>query len=103
MNLMEDAKTMGRWFLVVTMGRSSGHLALGIGKSASATLTVIPEEFEGDTICLKHVIDIMSGAIIKRQERSQSIDNFKTQLFRKAFIMNLQCLVLNLKQRKIEK
>ena len=66
MNLMEDAKTMGRWFLVVTMGRSSGHLALGIGKSASATLTVIPEEFEGDTICLKHVIDIMSGAIIKR-------------------------------------
>jgi 6-phosphofructokinase 1 len=66
MNLMEDAKTMGRWFLVVTMGRVSGHLALGIGKSASATLTIIPEEFESETISLKHVIDIMSGAIIKR-------------------------------------
>lgn len=66
MNLMEDAKTMGRWFLVVTMGRSSGHLALGIGKSASATLTIIPEEFESETISLQHVIDIMSGAIIKR-------------------------------------
>lgn len=66
MNLMEDAKTMGRWFLVVTMGRVSGHLALGIGKSASATLTIIPEEFEGETISLKHVIDIMSGTIIKR-------------------------------------
>ena len=66
MNLMEDAKTMGRWFLVVTMGRSSGHLALGIGKSASATLTIIPEEFESETISLHHVIDIMSGAIIKR-------------------------------------
>jgi len=66
MNLMEDAKTMGRWFLVVTMGRSSGHLALGIGKSASATLTIIPVEFEGETISLKHVIDIMSGTIIKR-------------------------------------
>jgi 6-phosphofructokinase 1 len=57
---------MGRWFLVVTMGRSSGHLALGIGKSASATLTIIPEEFESETISLHHVIDIMSGAIIKR-------------------------------------
>ncbi|MGB3996409.1 MAG: diphosphate--fructose-6-phosphate 1-phosphotransferase [Acetomicrobium sp.] len=66
MNLMEDAKTMGRWFLVVTMGRSSGHLALGIGKSASATFTIIPEEFESETISLQHVIDIMSGAIIKR-------------------------------------
>ena len=66
MNLMEDAKTMGRWFLVVTMGRSSGHLALGIGKSASATLTIIPEEFESGTISLHHGIDIMSGAIIKR-------------------------------------
>ena len=66
MNLMEDAKTMGRWFLVVTMGRSSGHLALGIGKSASATFTIIPEEFESETISLQHVIDIMSVAIIKR-------------------------------------
>ena len=29
------------------MGRSAGHLALGIGKSAGATLTRIAEEFEG--------------------------------------------------------
>ena len=33
MNFMEDALTVGHWFLVVTMGRKAGHLALGIGKS----------------------------------------------------------------------
>jgi 6-phosphofructokinase 1 len=31
-NLMEDSRTTGRWYFVVVMGRSVGHLALGIGK-----------------------------------------------------------------------
>ena len=42
---MTDAMTTRRWYLVVAMGRSAGHLALGIGKAAGATLTVIAEEF----------------------------------------------------------
>lgn len=46
-SLMEDARTTGRWYFVVAMGRKAGHLALGIGKSAGATLTIIPEEFDG--------------------------------------------------------
>ena len=33
------------WFFVVAMGRTAGHLALGIGNAAGATLTLIPEEF----------------------------------------------------------
>src|SRR5215472_10336628 len=37
-NLMSDAMTTERWYLVVAMGRSAGHLALGIGKAAGATL-----------------------------------------------------------------
>lgn len=66
-NLMEDAKTTGRWFLVVAMGRTAGHLALGIGKSSGATITVIPEEFPRDKkIPLALVVDILTGAIIKR-------------------------------------
>ena len=66
-NLMEDAKTTGRWYLVVAMGRVAGHLALGIGKSAGATLTIIPEEFpDTDKIPLSLVVDIIAGAIIKR-------------------------------------
>jgi len=35
-NLMEDSRTTGRWYFVVVMGRSVGHLALGIGKSTGA-------------------------------------------------------------------
>ena len=46
-NLMEDSRTTARWYFIVVMGRSAGHLALGIGKAAGATLTVIPEEFRG--------------------------------------------------------
>ena len=36
-NLMEDARSTKRWYVVVAMGRKAGHLALGIGKAAGAT------------------------------------------------------------------
>src|SRR3989442_1050911 len=63
---MVDAKTTSRWYLVITMGRGAGHLAVGIGKAAGATLTLIPEEFLGRRIRLKAVVDTLVGAIIKR-------------------------------------
>jgi 6-phosphofructokinase 1 len=66
-NLMVDAKTTSRWYLIVAMGRKAGHLALGIGKAAGATLTVIPEEFGSGHIRLDHVVDVLAGAIIKRK------------------------------------
>ena len=65
-NLMVDAKTTSRWYFVITMGRKAGHLALGIGKAAGATLTLIPEEFRGQRIRLREVVDTLVGAIIKR-------------------------------------
>lgn len=65
-NLMTDAKTTGRWYLIPTMGRTAGHLALGIGKAAGATVTIIPEEFEAGTIRLDQLVDILAGAIVKR-------------------------------------
>jgi 6-phosphofructokinase 1 len=65
-NLMVDAKTTSRWYFVIAMGRKAGHLALGIGKAAGATLTLIPEEFAGQRIGLKTVVDTLVGAIIKR-------------------------------------
>jgi ATP-dependent phosphofructokinase / diphosphate-dependent phosphofructokinase len=43
-NLMEDARSTRRWYVVVAMGRKAGHLALGIGKAAGATLTLVAEE-----------------------------------------------------------
>ena len=72
-NLMTDAKTTERWYLVVAMGRQAGHLALGIGKAAGATLTIIPEEFAcastalGGSIRLEQLCDILLGAIVKRR------------------------------------
>ncbi|HKV41637.1 MAG TPA: 6-phosphofructokinase [Blastocatellia bacterium] len=66
-SLMEDAKTTGRWYLGVTMGRPTGHLTLGIGKAASATCTIIPEEFKSGTITLAGIADIIEGSIIKRK------------------------------------
>ena len=66
-NLMVDARTTGRWYLIVAMGRKAGHLALGIGKASGATLTIIPEEFGSGRIRLDHVIDVLLGAIIKRK------------------------------------
>src|SRR5919197_430932 len=67
-NLMEDAKSTKRWFVVVAMGRKAGYLALGIGKAAGATLTVIGEEFVGrETVAFCDICDIVEGAIIKRR------------------------------------
>src|SRR5574338_573763 len=64
-NLMVDAKTTSRWYLVIAMGRKAGHLALGIGKAAGATLTLIPEEFP-KPLRLRTIVDTLVGAIIKR-------------------------------------
>jgi len=65
-NLMIDAKTTSHWYYVIAMGRKAGHLALGIGKAAGATLTLIPEEFSHRPIRLKTIVDTLVGAIIKR-------------------------------------
>jgi ATP-dependent phosphofructokinase / diphosphate-dependent phosphofructokinase len=64
-NLMVDAKTTSRWYFVIAMGRKAGHLALGIGKAAGTTLTLITEEFPAP-IRLKTIVDTLAGAIIKR-------------------------------------
>src|SRR5262249_30249362 len=68
-NLAEDARTTSRWYLIVSMGRAAGFLALGIGKAAAATLTVIPEEFQGNPLSLDKLCDILLGAIIKRRSQ----------------------------------
>ncbi len=65
-NLMVDAKTTSRWYYVIAMGRKAGHLALGIGKAAGATLTLIPEEFKRRPLRLKTVVDTLVGAHLKR-------------------------------------
>ncbi|MBI2807255.1 MAG: 6-phosphofructokinase [Planctomycetes bacterium] len=77
-NLAEDARTTGRWYIVVCMGRAAGHLALGIGKASAATLTIIPEEFgfnekhKPNTIAFRRLCDTIVGTIIKRIENKKN-------------------------------
>jgi 6-phosphofructokinase 1 len=65
--LHADAKTTGRWYIIISMGRAAGHLALGIGKASASTITIIPEEFSGRTVTLEAVTDLIIGAILKRR------------------------------------
>ena len=77
-NLAEDARTTSRWYLITCMGRAAGHLALGIGKAAAATLTIIPEEFgfnaqgKPNKITFKHLCDVLLGTILKRIANNKS-------------------------------
>jgi 6-phosphofructokinase 1 len=71
-NLMSDAATTDKWFFVTIMGRHAGHLALGIGGAAAATLTIIGEEFAAGSVSLDHIAAILEGAIIKRRAQSRN-------------------------------
>jgi 6-phosphofructokinase len=71
-NLMVDAKTTTRWYFVIAMGRKAGHLALGIGKAAGATVTLITEEFAAP-IRLKTIVDTLTASIIKRMAEGRRV------------------------------
>jgi 6-phosphofructokinase 1 len=67
LSLIEESRTTNRWCIVVVMGRKAGHLALGMGKAAGATLTIIPEEFAAQQITIGDVCTILEGAMLKRR------------------------------------
>lgn len=70
-NLMEDSRATNRWYIVETMGRNSGFLALGIGKAAGATLTIIPEEIPKSTTIVD-LATVLEGAILKRRSMGRN-------------------------------
>ena len=68
--LIEDCRTTGRWFVVVVMGRTAGHLALGSGTAAGAHVVVVPEELTGGAtgrVALDDVVRLIEGSVIKRR------------------------------------
>ncbi len=69
-SLMVDAKTTSRWYFVIAMGRKAGHLALGIGKAAGATITLIGEEFT-TPVRLQTIVDTLTASIIKRRSQGR--------------------------------
>lgn len=71
LSLMDDSHTTNRWYFVVVMGREAGHLALGIGKAAGASLSVIPDEFSQEQISVWDVCRVLEGSIFKRRVMEQ--------------------------------
>ena len=63
----EDARTSGTWFLVSAMGRSAGHLALGIASSCHYPMLVIPEMFNKTNATIDKIVRLAVSAIIKRK------------------------------------
>ncbi len=63
----EDARTSGNWFVVSAMGRSAGHLALGIGATCHYPMIVIPEMFNKTKITAEKIVNMAISAIIKRK------------------------------------
>ncbi len=62
----EDARTSGNWLLISAMGRSAGHLALGIGEATHCPMTIIPEMFNKTKIDVDKIIKLTLSTIIKR-------------------------------------
>jgi 6-phosphofructokinase 1 len=65
-NLLLDAKSYPRYFIVETMGKRSGHLALSIAEASGAHVLIIPEDFGEKRIDFSVICDILEGAIVKR-------------------------------------
>ncbi len=65
--IYEDARTSGNWLLISAMGRSAGHLALGIGEATHCPMTIIPEMFNRTSITVDKIIRLTVSAIIKRR------------------------------------
>jgi 6-phosphofructokinase 1 len=62
----EDARTSGNWLIISAMGRSAGHLALGIGEATHCPMTIIPEMFNKTAISLDKIVRLALSAILKR-------------------------------------
>jgi len=63
----EDARTSGTWYVVCAMGRSAGHLTLGIGEACHYPMIVIPEMFNKTEVSVDKIINLAISAIIKRE------------------------------------
>tara|TARA_R110000868_G_scaffold21614_6_gene89514 strand:- start:2880 stop:4103 length:1224 start_codon:yes stop_codon:yes gene_type:complete len=63
----EDARTSENWFVMSTMGRSAGHLALGIAASCHFPMMVIPEMFNKTNITFDKVVRLIISSMVKRK------------------------------------
>lgn len=62
-----DARTSGNWFVLSAMGRSSGHLAWGIGEACHYPMIIIPEMFNRTPVTCDKIVNLVVSSIIKRK------------------------------------
>ena len=65
--VMEDARTSENWFVVSAMGRSAGHLAMGLASSCHYPMVIIPEFFNKTEITVDKIIKLVVSCIVKRK------------------------------------
>jgi len=61
LNLREDARATGSYFLVECMGRKSGWLSYGVGIAGEANLILSVEDLDGEMMLDEKVVDPESG------------------------------------------
>lgn len=65
--VMEDARTSENWFVVSAMGRSAGHLAMGIAGACHYPMVIIPEFFNKTEITMDKIVKLLISCIVKRK------------------------------------
>jgi len=63
----EDARTSENWFVISIMGRTAGHLALGIASACHFPMMIIPEMFNRTNITFEKIINLIISSIVKRK------------------------------------
>jgi len=70
--LSTEAKTRDRWFIIRTMGRNAGFLALGFSIVSHANALVIAEEFPQKNITAKEIAEAIFVNVKKRSDKGKA-------------------------------
>lgn len=65
--ILEDARSNDTWFVVSAMGRTAGHLALGIGNACHYPMIIIPEMFYKSKITFDRIMKLILSTMVKRK------------------------------------
>lgn len=65
--ILEDARSNDSWFVVSAMGRTAGHLALGIGNACHYPMIIIPEMFNKSKITFDNIMKLIISTMVKRK------------------------------------
>ena len=82
--IIAEAKTTTRWFIVRTMGRKAGFLAMGMGLSSGATLSIIAEQFSDRSKL--HPNDIANIIVSSIKNRIANGKNYGTAVISEGII-----------------